>query len=584
MRHARHPRQLAFVLVGVVPALLLATGVARFTLHHFFYRAPFLFDSGWLSAVVYRAGLVPANPDIAFGVAHDFFAVHFSPILSAFSAASYVQPLPRIEWYALFEAVMYLPIGLAVFAATNARTARTLLAATAAALAFVSSGLVLVFVASSHFEPAIPGLLCLTLAALVAGRTRLAWVLLALTFSIREDAGVHAACALAPLAYLAWRDRSLWVETTTLVRMIVASLAWTVAAIVIQRLFFGDAESTLRRVYLGSPLFAHLDAATLLARARYILTDRQFFTFPLLATVVLAVVRRDGGYLLGWAATLPWFLLNFLANDTQKGAFNGYTAFPFVTAMFWVLVYGGHLARQERRPRPAALYIVFAAICLSSTLGLAVGDRAMVPFNLKEMYFHRDAHPDAVHAFADLIGHHRDDLGHFRVDEAVASVAIEHLHAPNAWLPGMREIDTLAFHRDSWSRTDLIADVLANQLDHCTLFLGTRFVICARTPLPASILSGIETRPIPSVFAFNPRKRTGSFLGVLAAGTYTLTITVAYPAEAIVRSGSSALGRATITGPGDLVIPFKADGTRPVLFDVSGPGSLAIAGAALRTR
>src|SRR5678816_4473809 len=74
-----------------------------------------LLDSGWLSAVVYRAGLIPRNPSIACDWATYFYGVHFSPILSVFSLLSYLVPLPRIEWYAVVQGLIYVPIGIAVY-------------------------------------------------------------------------------------------------------------------------------------------------------------------------------------------------------------------------------------------------------------------------------------------------------------------------------------------------------------------------------------------------------------------------------------------------------------------------------------
>ena len=41
---------------------------------------------------------------------------------------------------------------------------------------------------------------------------------------------------------------------------------------------------------------------------------------PMLATGVIAFLRRDARYLLGWVVTLPWLMLNFTAYQDVKAA------------------------------------------------------------------------------------------------------------------------------------------------------------------------------------------------------------------------------------------------------------------------
>src|SRR5262245_8167123 len=195
------------LLVGVLPATLLCVGVAKFILNHFFAHAPYLLDSGWYSDIIYRAGVFPRNHRIACDYAEWYFGVHFSPMLSAFSVLSYASPLPRIEWYALFQGLMFLPFGLAVYAVASritteiGPTLRRLPVMVLAAFAFTFHGQVLKMIPYPHYEVAIAGFVCLLLAALAAGRMRASWALFVLALSVREDAGVHTAFALAPLLY-----------------------------------------------------------------------------------------------------------------------------------------------------------------------------------------------------------------------------------------------------------------------------------------------------------------------------------------------------------------------------------------------
>jgi hypothetical protein len=587
------------LVVGVLPMLVLSIGVARFVLHHFFVRAPFLLDSGFYSALVYRAGLSPPNPNIAIDFADHYFAFHFSPLISTFSVLSYAQPLPRIEWYALFQAVVFAPIGLAVFAGT-ARQAGHVPLRFFAALAFSLSGMVVVFVAAPHYEPAIPGFICLLLAAIVAGRTRLAWCTLALALSVREDAGMHAALALLPLVYLGWRGRDIGLPLRIVVYMAVAGIGWLVFSVVLQKLFF-HAQGTLGHVYLGSPPFSHLSVDLIAARAHFFLTDRPFIYLPFLATVVLAAVRRDAGYVLGWAISVPWFVLNFLAFDPEKAAFNAYTGFPFIVAIFWVLIYGMYFAPAPRRLRPALLYGVFTVTCLTSTIGLYWVDPAYTTSTLKDMYFHRSMRRDAVHGFVAALQQHRADFGRIYIDQSIGALALETFRYADTWQPGRRELDALAFHHESWSMTDLAPDIFANDLRVCTRARGTGLIVCTREPLPATTFAEIETVTIPAVFAFGPNDRpnaftdrrgivlrdkafSGGFLGRLAKGRYALVFTLSGPSDAGVEvyADGHSRGSAT-TSSAQLELAFDADGENPVAFRISShvAGEVVITAALL---
>src|SRR5688572_22339667 len=92
-----------FLLVCLLPAALIGLGVARFILNHFFGRAPYLLDSGLLSAIAYRDGVLLPVPRIACDYADVFYEVYVTPVMSLFSAISYVVPLDRIEWYAVVQ-------------------------------------------------------------------------------------------------------------------------------------------------------------------------------------------------------------------------------------------------------------------------------------------------------------------------------------------------------------------------------------------------------------------------------------------------------------------------------------------------
>ncbi len=483
------------LLAGALPATLLSVGVARFILRHFFVHAPYLQDAGWYSAIVYHAGVLPHNPIIACDYADWYYGVHFSPFVSVFSLLSYLIPLPRIEWYALFEAIVYLPIGIATYALSSSiqptRALGRLPITFVAALAFAFSGQVLWMISYPHYEAVIPGLVCLVLVSLVTRRARLSWVLLVVTASVREDAGFHVALALAPLLYLHWRGVEMPASRRKLVKMIAVAFFMSIAASLCQKVFFHPVN-LFRAEYLGDPIYGHISVSALIDRTRNFFGACQFILYPFIASVLIAALRRDPRYLLGWAASAPWFILNFTAFQEAKSSFHAYTGFPFVVSVFWLFVYGSSLAPVARRMSPRLLESMFAAVCITSIIGAYQADPWLVRVVAAEMTTAQRTHRPAVHGFVDALEAHRAEFGRLYVDPSVAAIALESVQPDNLWHGGVAA-DTIVFHRDSLVREAVLRDLIANRLDICTHVLGTGLFVCSRGVLARGTFAGLAT-------------------------------------------------------------------------------------------
>ncbi len=585
--------RLPFLIVGVIPALLLSLGVARFITNHFFARAPFLLDSGLLSGVVYRSGLGLAPPPIACDYATSFYQVYFSPIISALSMLSYVVPVRRFEWFAVVQALVYLPIGFVVYALSSQisarRSLRDLALPLAAALAFSFSGIVIVMVSYPHYEAATPALICLVLAAVVTGRTRLTWIMIALAVSVRQDCGLHVALALAPLVYLKWRGTEMLPSQRRLLVTIAVAVGASLAGFACQRLLWSPVDR-LTPVYFGSPHYAHLSWALISERVRDFGTDCQLIYYPFLATVLIAIVRRDARYLFGWAMTIPWFLFNFTAFDGAKAAFSAYTAGPFLVAMFWFYVYGARLAQPARRLSPGVAAALFAVICVSSTLGAYRG-RPAITRTVWDMALLQPMDRESVHGFADTLLAHHADFGRVFVDDAVAALVQEGFGLAELW-HGQDRPDALAFHTRS-SGLSLLPALAANQLDTCVHATRTNLFVCSRAPLPAALFAGVEIQRVPAMFAFTRIARPGVFaddrgvqiltgfslegpLGELPRGHYTWTLQLEGTARAQIEIG------AVVSSAGEPAISFETTGEVGIRYRVTATSPLVITGAALR--
>ena len=358
----------AWMLVAcAVPTALIFWANAAYVWNHF-VTGGYYHDSAWYSAIIYHAGFFQKNPGNTSTVP-DYWGIHVSLLCSFTSLLSYLAPVPRVLWYALFQGAIYAPLGTLV-ALTAHRAHRTFLDAllvVAATVVFATNGQVVACIGYPHFEIFLAAGLCVMLVGLATGRVRLAWLGIAMAIVTREDGGFHAASFAGAAIASAWFGRPFPVSQKTLWAMAVAAFAASVACFAVQKAFFVGAN-LFRIEYLGDPAFHHVTAELVKKRLPLFFTEASFVAFPLLGTIAIAIVRRDARYLLGWAVELPWLLLNFFAHQELKATFTIYTGFPFIGSIFWVGVYARLSSKEPSRGWLASLSFVSAL----ATAGLAV--------------------------------------------------------------------------------------------------------------------------------------------------------------------------------------------------------------------
>lgn len=473
-------------LLASLPAIVVFWVSATFVWNHF-VEWPYLLDSGWCSALVFRQGFFQKNPAI-IGSVPDFWGIHVSLVMSLASVVSVAFPGDRVDWYVLFQGFLYAPLGIATPYAVGrgaSPSVRDAALVAAVSLAFALDGQVLACIGFPHYEILVSGGLCLMLAGLASGRRGFAWAGLALAAATREDGGFHAAAFVVGVLACNARARRFPVSRAELARMAAVGALASVLAFAAARAFV--TVPLFRVEYLGAPPFAHLDGASLARRARGFLEHGRFVALPLAGTIVVAIATRDARWLVGWLVELPWLALNFFAAQELKSTFALYTGFPFVASVFWVAAYG-RVSRLER-PRRAALGILFALSALS-TIGLASADPGGVARVLRA-----GAAPargrSAILAFVKPLRANPTAYGRIVVDDAVASWALERLpylarakhRAPaDLW----RDVDAFAFFRTR----DALELLARSPLDACGRAPGTSIFLCVRAgkPLPAGLL------------------------------------------------------------------------------------------------
>jgi hypothetical protein len=366
---APRSRSGGFWLAALVAAGVTGVFNVNYILAHFYRTGPGLYDAGYLGAMVYHTTpLLPIPLGVGGGGSGSWLKVHFSPILYLLSIPSNWVDLPMPAYYALTQGFIY---GLLAFA--GAWCSRALLEswrfgpiiAALFGLGLGFSGITLKAVEYPHFECLFCGWAILFLALLLQGKWGWAIGPFVLALLVREDCGLHLFGILFLLLGAAWIMPEWRPRRRGLAVFMVAALGYSFAVMFLQKVYF-PGDNALRRVYLGDPPFHHLTSVLLGQRLEYYLYKGKFIWVPHFILLVAAMGRRSWVLLCGWAAFVPWIVLNSLAVTEAPGSLSLYYAFPLVIALIWpALTY----AADPRRLPPAGAAILQAVILISS-LGL----------------------------------------------------------------------------------------------------------------------------------------------------------------------------------------------------------------------
>ena len=550
-------------IAAILPAALMFWGNACFIWNHFL-EGPYLQDSGWYSAIVYHNDFFPKNPPAA-DWRPEYFGIHFSPAISVASLLSYAFPGDRVDWYCLFQGAIYAPLGASVALLIGRDTSLSrktslhdALLVGGCGLAFALNGQVIACMGYPHFEILVPVGICLMLAGLARGQTRLAWLGLVVTASAREDGGLHALSFLAAVLACEYLKRPFPVKRKLVLTMMGAALAASVLAIIAQKAFFQSANyaaavreggqavkglDLFRHEYLGVPAFAHIDGASLAHRARRFVEQDKFIALPLIVTAAIAIARRDARYLLGWIVELPWLILNFVALQELKSRFAIYTGFPFVASIFWVGVYA--YVRGDSRRRTLLL---LAAVAVSSTLGSAwSAPDAFLSF------FRRAATPLPIPrakllSFSRTLRANPDAYGPIFVDHGMAAWTLERLPIEARIHPGgyirddepltpamLAQRDGIAFFKDGLMGPLVISLLADSPFSHCGRISGTDVFFCTRPgrPLPPELVPSSVL--VARLQTQGTARRAGE---VIVVGAAPQTGIMAFGAEATLTTGT----------------------------------------------
>ncbi len=472
-------------------ALFAFTCGFNFSFNHWYARGPMLLDAGWHSGVIFHRGWDPQSMLIEYPAPRAFFSFHLSPFMSFFGVLSTWFPGDRAMYYCIVHGLVYAPLGAAAATMLPERTR-----AGEAALAMLSgvcalmSGQALSCMGYPHLEPFVPAAIAMMLAAMVRGQARWAVVWLLLCTTLREDAGFHAASFLFAGLACNVTKRPLPLSTRRLLALTALAFGISVVIFIAQKTLW-PGPGLFREEYLGEPAYAHLTSAEMQKRLSEFYERCGYVYAPLVATIVIAIIRRDPRYLLGWLVELPWLLVNILAKQPSKARFELYAGFPFIASAFWVLVYA-HVDVMNTKPARFVMlrrWLPYLAVTLLSTV-VAWRQGGWLPGVMEDSLVRVTTDRRAVETVANRLRANPNPTGHTRVDVAMAAWTTESI-APKQLITerppeGLRGTDEFYFFRygfDSGMYPTWLAQEPA--LEHCGALGVTPVRWCGRGPLPS---------------------------------------------------------------------------------------------------
>lgn len=340
-----------------------------FLLNLFYHFGAHYFDNGVFTHAIWRNGL--AMPDTPAHGGGAFFGVHFVPLLYGANLLSYLVPTQRAEYFSMFIALSYGGLALALFhllqLASAARRHWQWALMSMLSIAFAFNTIIANSIWLAHFEFYIPLGCMLFMVWFALGWRRLALAAFVFTLSIREDGGFHLLAPLTLLAaYKLWQRQSIRRE----LRYIAVAFVYGCAAWALSHYFAsGRSNTTFANIYSGPQFYAHLNIQELLHRAGIMSYYHLYLWLGLLTSALFAWRLRAPWLLVGFAAYIPWLVLNWTAFNEHTGYMHTYYGFPFVLTLAWPVVaalwrYGAPLPQAVRRPilLLQALQLLFALV------------------------------------------------------------------------------------------------------------------------------------------------------------------------------------------------------------------------------
>lgn len=359
------------------------------------------------------------------------------------------------------------------------------------------NGVSLALIGFPHFEIAIPALLMAFFAAHFSGHTRTAYAVLLLGLSIREDTGLHYFGSFLVLAAsLRWsrQNEKAKSDSTLFLRFAIICLLYSLAAIAIQKTLFPTDDDALRRVYLGNPIYSHINYEFLRERAQFFFSNRLYIIIPLILLFVIALVKRNALLAVGGVSVLPWIFFSVLGISPWAGTLASYYGFPIVTGVLWPVIcsqlelcyrQSGLIATSNGNDR-----LVFTAVVVALSIVFFPGSKGnhdATPW--KDFIPRWIGKIDGTRNALELFFNDNSEIARFVVDDAVASLR-NNRTAPREWRyfmnfnkEDLQPVDAIVFLDESWLSRDRLPEVLRTAKFRYTCRINNSdFLVATRRP------------------------------------------------------------------------------------------------------
>lgn len=462
---------------------LMAFMFIRNAFYH--YGTSFL-DAGWFAELMWDGDWGLDNPSVVLVTPdfppRSFYSIHFSPMLEIVSLVRQLSPLDRVDVFACYMGLAHGLLGLFMFYVLVRLKAGIAWSIVAACLgvAFGVNGLAANVTTYPHIELLAPGLALFALVFLMERRLVPAWTFGTLALLVREDIGFHivAVLGLVLIVEIA-HSRSIRPHRSVII-FAAACLAYSVAAMAAQRLFFPSVGS-FEWVYAGDPPFSHLSGGLIGRRLAFLFTDREYLCWSFGLTLLVAAMMRSISVAIGALAFLPWLGLQLSASSSAPATMSIHYAFPLIVGIGWTAI---ALTRLERSP-----YVL--AACVGAVVASTYVANPQVGAFFENIEPHGFARsPGATVRFADALPGSLPLLGSVKVDAAVMALAPRGL-SPEAWLGPQdwkdgkpaAEVDTVIYFEHGSERSKVDAQVEAMGRVSRFSVPGTNIRIVTRRPI-----------------------------------------------------------------------------------------------------
>ena len=334
---AQISEKIGFAIVALVSAVLVAIAVLNV-----FYVEGDLIDGGWLATLVWHGNFSLIGPP-SFSLT--FFSEHMVFIFWPLSLISYLTPLSKFDFYALFQGCIYALYAAGIFRAwllvDPEKRASVFKTITAACAAFAATFSVVGMQALRlpHFEMAMPPLALWFFIEVTQKNYRHAAIWFVLCLMVREDAGFH----LFGIMFLVQIVSSISHKDYDQKRMLWRFAAWaflySLIICILKNVLFVDADDDVfRRSYTGTPPWHHVNAEFIAQRWDFYKSYATFIYIPCAITAVWALIVRNPFLPIGYLAFIPWVVLSFFSVNDASGTMTYYYAFPFWISLSWPLI------------------------------------------------------------------------------------------------------------------------------------------------------------------------------------------------------------------------------------------------------